>query len=52
MMKNHIAASLSISMDDFQYTPFHEKGGAVKVYQLFGDEINRIIDDLNHRLVA
>ncbi|UCH94020.1 MAG: DEAD/DEAH box helicase family protein [Candidatus Aminicenantes bacterium] len=52
MMKDHIAASLSISMDDFQYIPFHEKGGAVKVYQLFGEDLNRIIDELNHRLVA
>jgi type I restriction enzyme R subunit len=52
MMKNHISTSLSISMDDFQYTPFHEKGGAVKVFQLFGEDINRIINELNHRLVA
>ena len=39
MIKNHIASSLSIDMDDFEYTPFAEKGGPVKAYQLFGDAL-------------
>ena len=29
MIKDHIAASLSIEMEDFEYAPFYEKGGPV-----------------------
>lgn len=36
MMKDEVAASLSIGIEDFEYAPFHEKGGPVKFYQLFG----------------
>jgi len=52
MIKNHIAASLSIEMDDFKYAPFYEKGGAIKAYQVLGDELDRILKELNEVLVA
>ena len=52
LIKDHIATSLSIGMDDFEYAPFYEKGGAVKVYQLFGQQLNGILDELNERLAA
>jgi type I restriction enzyme R subunit len=52
LIKDHIATSLSIEMDDFEYAPFYEKGGAVKVYQLFGQQLNGILDELNERLAA
>jgi len=52
MIKNHIAASLSIEMDDFKYAPFYEKGGAIKAYQVFGDELDRILKELNEILAA
>jgi type I restriction enzyme R subunit len=52
MIKEHIATSLSIGMDDFEYAPFYEKGGAVKVHQLFGQQLNGIMDELNERLAA
>jgi type I restriction enzyme R subunit len=52
MIKDHIATSLSVGMDDFEYAPFYEKGGAVKVYQLFGQQLNGILDELNERLAA
>jgi type I restriction enzyme R subunit len=52
MIKQHIATSLSIGMDDFEYAPFYEKGGAVKVCQLFGQQLNSILDELNERLAA
>ncbi|MEA1893799.1 MAG: type I restriction-modification enzyme R subunit C-terminal domain-containing protein [Euryarchaeota archaeon] len=37
MVKDHIASSVSISMEDFENVPFNQKGGAIKAYQLFGD---------------
>jgi type I restriction enzyme R subunit len=52
MIKEHIATSLSIGMDDFELAPFNQKGGAVKVYHLFGQQLNGILDELNERLAA
>jgi len=52
LIKDHIATSLSIEMEDFEYAPFHEKGGPVKVYQLFGNDLNLILEELNERLAA
>ena len=52
MIKGHIATSLSIGIDDFELAPFYERGGAVKVYQLFGQEVDNILEELNEVLVA
>src|SRR3990172_2662192 len=52
MIKDHIATSISISMDDFELAPFHEKGGPVRVYQLFGRELDSVLEELNAVLVA
>jgi type I restriction enzyme R subunit len=52
MIRDHIATSLRIEMDDFDDVPFHEKGGRIKVYKLFGDEIPNILDELNGALAA
>lgn len=51
-IKNHVTTSLEVRMDDFDYAPFYEKGGRVKVYQLFGDELDVVLDELNKVLVA
>ena len=47
MIKNHIAASLIIGMDDFECAPFYEKGGPIKVNKLFRDDVCNIIEKLN-----
>jgi type I restriction enzyme R subunit len=52
MIKNHITTSLSIEIDDFGLIPFGQKGGAVKAYKLFGNELNTIIAELNEVLAA
>ena len=52
MIKDHIATSLRIDVDDFEYAPFYEKGGAVKAYQVFGDELNKVLEELNEVLAA
>ena len=52
MIKDHIATSLRIEMDDFENIPFQAKGGAIKVYQLFGDTLDTIIEALNEQLAA
>jgi type I restriction enzyme R subunit len=52
MIKEHIGTSLEIGMDDLELTPFDQKGGPVKAYQLFGAELNTILEQLNEVLVA
>jgi type I restriction enzyme, R subunit len=52
MIKDHIAGNLSIETDDFEYAPFSQEGGLGKVYQLFGDNLNDILDELNEALAA
>ena len=52
MIKDHIATSLRIEIDDFENIPFQAKGGAVKVSQLFGDRLDTILETLNEGLAA
>ena len=52
MIRDHIAANLSIEPDDFELPPFTQEGGLGKVHQLFGDKLNTIIEELNETLAA
>lgn len=47
----HIATSLQITPDDFDSIPFNAHGGLGRAYQLFGDKLPQILDELNTRLV-
>ncbi len=51
-IKDHVAAAMSISPDDFQYTPFVEQGGLGRAVALFGDELTPLLAELNEALVA
>jgi type I restriction enzyme R subunit len=51
MIKDHIATSVTIEMDDFEEVPFNQKGGAIRVYQLFGTELDGILEELSEVLV-
>ena len=52
MIRDHIAANLSIEPEDFEYAPFAQEGGLGKVHQLFGDGLDALIEQLNKALVA
>lgn len=52
MIKDHVVSSFHIEADDLDYTPFDREGGKGKMWQLFGDQMNEIIDELNEALVA
>ena len=52
MIRDHIAANLSIEPNDFEYAPFSQQGGLGKVHQLFTDKLGVILDELNQKLVA
>ena len=52
MIRDHIAPSLDIRMEDFGYAPFVEQGNGAKVYQLFGNDLDNILKDLTEKLVS
>lgn len=52
LVKDHIAASLSIEKDDLELSPFNHKGGLGRFYEVFGDEYEAILDEMNIELVA
>jgi len=51
-MAEHIASNLGIEAEDSGYAPFDQRGGLGRVYQLFGGELPKVIDELNRELVA
>jgi type I restriction enzyme R subunit len=51
MIKEHIATSLTIGIDDFENVPFNQKGGVIKADRLFGQDLSKIIEELNMVLV-
>ena len=52
MIKDHIVSSYHIEIDDLDYTPFDSQGGRGRMHQLFGNETNEIINELNKVLAA
>lgn len=51
-IKDHIASSLAIEQDDLEEVPFNSIGGLGRAYELFGDKLPAILDELNMRLAA
>ncbi|GFE69213.1 type I restriction-modification enzyme R subunit C-terminal domain-containing protein [Chroococcus sp. FPU101] len=51
-MKEHIISSFALEREDLDYAPFDSMGGLGKLYQLFGDEMEAIIEELNTALVV
>ena len=52
MIKDHIASSLSIEPDDLELSPFDHKGGLGRFYEVFGDNYEDILYEMNIELVA
>lgn len=52
LIKDHIAASLSILPEDLDLTPFDRKGGLLGFYDAFGDSYEQILQEMNVALVA
>jgi type I restriction enzyme R subunit len=52
MIKEHIASSVHMELDDLDLTPFDSQGGRGRMCQLFGDRMDKIIDELNEALTA
>jgi len=52
MIKDHVVSSYHIEIDDLDYTPFDAQGGRGKMQELFGKEMDEIINELNEVLAA
>ncbi len=51
-IKDQIAQNAEMTVDDFEYTPFNQEGGLLKARELFGKDLQPIIDELNGYLIA
>jgi len=51
-IRDHIAASFHISVDDLDYAPFDAEGGRGRMWQLFGRDMNSVLDEMNDELAA
>lgn len=52
LIKDHIAVSLSIEPEDLDLSPFDRKGGLGRFYDVFGDQYEAILQEMNVELVA
>ena len=53
LIRDHIAANAAAGIDDLKEEPgFTDKGGLIKARQLFGAELDGVLDELNGALVA
>ena len=52
LIRDHIATSLSIEPEDLDLSPFNQRGGLGKAHQLFGEQLHKLLDELNLKLVA
>lgn len=51
-IRDHIATSLSIEPEDFNYAPFSQQAEIGRAHQLCGPALNGMLDELNLTLVA
>ncbi len=52
MIRDHVAASVEMTLDDLDYAPFAEEGGLGRAAQVFGSELRPLLEELNEVLAA
>ena len=52
MLRDHISHSFHVDRSDLEMSPFDSQGGLGKMYQLFGERMEAVLDELNDVLVA
>ena len=52
LIRDHITSSFHLERDDLEMAPFDSKGGLGRMYQLFGEQMDGVIEELNRELVA
>ncbi len=51
-IRDTTASSLGVTRDDLMDPPFAERGGLGKAYELFGEELDPLLDELTRELAA
>jgi type I restriction enzyme R subunit len=49
-MAEHIATSMSLEREDFDYEPFSQEGGLMGAHETFGEALDEVVDQLNNEL--
>ncbi|ROQ49348.1 type I restriction enzyme R subunit [Marinobacter sp. 3-2] len=52
LIRDHVASSFHVDRDDLDMAPFDAQGGLGRMYQLFGAQMDWVMDELNQELVA
>lgn len=52
LIREHIATAISIEPEDLDLSPFNQRGGLGKAHQLFGEQLPKLLDELNTVLAA
>ena len=52
MIRDHIAASVEMTVEDLDYAPFAGEGGLGRAKRIFGDGLAPLLDELNEVLAA
>jgi len=52
MIRDHVCTSFHLERDDLDMAPFDREGGLGKIYQLFGERMDGLVEELNEALVA
>ncbi len=52
LIRDHIATAISIEPNDFNYSPFSQRGGLGESPSTFGNDLPKLLDELNEVLAA
>lgn len=52
LIRDHIAGSMEIEMDDLEGPPFSQRGGPFGAHRVFGDALEPLLNELNEALAA
>ena len=52
MIRDHVATSFHLDREDLEMSPFDAQGGLGRMHQLFGNQMDRVIDELNDELTG
>lgn len=52
LIRDHIANSFHLEQDDLDMSPFDAQGGLARMYQLFGDRMGWVIEEMNREMVV
>ncbi len=52
LLRDHICHAFHVEREDLDYSPFDSQGGLGKMWQLFGEEMDSVLQEMNEALVA